>query len=250
MAPIERATASLASTRSIATIRPAPASTAPITHDRPTPPRPMTATLAPTGTSAVLSTAPTPVDTQQPMSAATAGSTPSGRGMAAASGTTVAPAIVPMPQYDRTGSPSSVARTVAPSGIRWRNEGESGQAHGRPARHDRHLPHGTSHDSATGWPTDSDRTPRPDRLDHAGAFVAHRDRRRAGPLAVADVEVGMAHAGGEDPHPDLARPRLGEGQRLDRHRRPRHPQDRRAGGGHIASLARRRSAGRAGTYGT
>ena len=118
VAPTDRATAILASTRSIATIRPAPARAAPMTHDRPTPPRPMTATLAPAGTAAVLTTAPTPVETQQPMSAATAGSTPSGSAIAAASGTTAAAAIVPIPQYDRTGSPPSVASTVAPSGIR------------------------------------------------------------------------------------------------------------------------------------
>ena len=92
------ATSSLAGTRSSATIRDAPAIAAPITHDSPTPPSPITATLAPAGTAAVLSTAPTPVVTQQPMSAATAGSTPSGRAIAAASGTTVASAIVPIPQ--------------------------------------------------------------------------------------------------------------------------------------------------------
>ena len=98
MAPSSRATSVLAATRSIATIRDAPASTAPITHESPTPPRPMTATLAPGGTSAVLRTAPTPVVTQQPISAATAGSTPSGIGMAASTGTTVASAMVAMPQ--------------------------------------------------------------------------------------------------------------------------------------------------------
>ena len=76
----------------------APAITAPITHDRPTPPRPMTATLAPAGTCAVLSTAPTPVVTQQPIRAATAGSVPSGRGIAAAAGTTDASAMVAMAQ--------------------------------------------------------------------------------------------------------------------------------------------------------
>ena len=54
--------------------------------------------LAPRGTWAVLRTAPTPVEAQQPMSAATAGSTPSGMAIAAASGTTVAPAIVPIAQ--------------------------------------------------------------------------------------------------------------------------------------------------------
>ena len=69
-----------------------------MTHDRPTPPRPMTATLEPGSTAAVLSTAPTPVVTQHPMSAATAGSTPSGRGTAAASGTTVASAMVAIEQ--------------------------------------------------------------------------------------------------------------------------------------------------------
>ena len=95
------------------------------------------------------------------MSAATAGSTPSGRGIAAASGTTEAPAIVPIPQYDRTGSPSPVASTVAPSGILCRNDGESGHAHGRPARHDRQTPHGTSQDKATGWPTRTLVTPGP-----------------------------------------------------------------------------------------
>ena len=110
----------------------------------------MTATVAPAGTSAVLMTAPTPVDTQQPISAATAGSTPSGSGTAAASGTTVAPAIVPIPQYDSTGAPSAAVSAVAPSGRRCRNDGESGQAHGRPVRHHRQTPHGTSHDSTTG----------------------------------------------------------------------------------------------------
>ena len=84
------------------------------------------------------------------MSAATAGSTPSGSGMAAASGTTVVAAIVPIPQYDSTGSPASVVSAVAPSGSRCRNEGDTGHAHGRPVRHHRQTPHGTSHDSATG----------------------------------------------------------------------------------------------------
>ncbi len=109
----------------------------------------MTATLEPGGTTAVFSTAPTPVVTQQPIKAATAGSTPSGRAIAAASGTTVASAIVPMPQYDMTDSPSSPVRAVSPLGSRWANDGESGQAHGLPARQDRQRPHGTSHDSAT-----------------------------------------------------------------------------------------------------
>ena len=44
VAPNDRATSSFAATRSIATIRDASASTAPMTHDRPTPPSPITAT--------------------------------------------------------------------------------------------------------------------------------------------------------------------------------------------------------------
>ena len=81
---------------STATIRRAPASTAPMTHDSPTPPSPITATVEPAGTSAVLITAPTPVDTPHPISAATSGGTPSGIGTTAVAGTTCAVAIVPI----------------------------------------------------------------------------------------------------------------------------------------------------------
>ena len=49
MAPSSMARSSFAATRSTATIRDAPAITAPITADSPTPPRPMTATLDPAG---------------------------------------------------------------------------------------------------------------------------------------------------------------------------------------------------------
>ena len=57
--------------RSMATSVPAPASRAPNSAARPTPPRPNTATLWPVCTSAELTTAPTPVSTAQPNSAAT-----------------------------------------------------------------------------------------------------------------------------------------------------------------------------------
>ena len=81
---------------STAMILAAPASTAPITHESPTPPSPRTATVDPAGTSAVFTTAPTPVETQHPMSAATSGGTPSGIGTTAVAGTTWAEAIVPI----------------------------------------------------------------------------------------------------------------------------------------------------------
>ena len=50
------------------------------------------------------------------------------------------------------------------------------------------------------------------RLDDAGALVAHRDRHRTRPVAVADVEVGVADARREDAHPDLAGAWLGHAQ--------------------------------------
>ena len=161
-------------------------------------------------------TAPTPVDTQQPMRAATAGSTPSGRAIAAASGTTAAAAIVPIPQYDRTGSPSrgredrgAVGHPVAERGRIRTGPRPAGAA--RPA------------DAARDEPRQRDRLAdaqarhaRPDRLDDAGALVAHDDRRRARPLAVAHVQVRVADARGEHPHADLAGTRLGDDEVLDR----------------------------------
>ena len=105
---------------------------------------PMTATHAPAGTAAVLSTAPTPVVTQQPIRAATAGSVPSGMGIAAAAGTTLASAMVAMAQYERTSR-----NAVSPSSRVCRYDGESGHAQVCPRRHERHTPHGMSHDKAT-----------------------------------------------------------------------------------------------------
>ena len=55
----------------MATMRPAPASTAPIRPLRPTPPRPTMATELPGSILPVFTTAPTPVTTAQPNSAAT-----------------------------------------------------------------------------------------------------------------------------------------------------------------------------------
>ena len=48
--------------------------------------------------------------------------------------------------------------------------------------------------------------------------MADHERTGPGPLAVAQVEVGVAHAAGQDPDPDLALLRLVEDQLLDRDR--------------------------------
>jgi hypothetical protein len=79
---------------------PAPASRAPCTTDRPTPPSPTTSTDWPSRTAAVLSTAPTPVMTAQPTSAACSSGTASGTGSTARSDTTVCSA---KPPVDRPG---------------------------------------------------------------------------------------------------------------------------------------------------
>ena len=57
--------------------------------------------------------------------------------------------------------------------------------------------------------------PRPDGLDDARALVAHRHRGRSRPLPIADMQVGMTHARGQDPNPDLALARVVELERLD-----------------------------------
>ena len=57
--------------------------------------------------------------------------------------------------------PSASRTTVDPSSIRWRNEGESGHAQGRPARQARQTPHGMSQARATGCPTCRSVTPGP-----------------------------------------------------------------------------------------
>ena len=57
-----------------------------------------------------------------------------------------------------------------------------------------------------------------DLLDDAAAFVPEHERRRLGPLADDDVQVGVAHAGRLEPDRDLAASRVVEPERLDRHR--------------------------------
>ena len=64
-------------------------------------------------------------------------------------------------------------------------------------------------------PDDARVEPRTDRLDHARALVAQHDRPRPLPVAVPDVEVGVADARRGHPHEDLARARVVEPQRLD-----------------------------------
>ena len=86
--------------------------------------------------------------------------------------------------------------------------------------HARQTPHGTSHDSATGWPIGESVDSRPEGLDDARAFVTKHDRSGPVPLSVAHVEVGMTDAGGQHPHADLAWARFGKLEVFDPARCP------------------------------
>ena len=132
-----------------------------MTHESPTPPSPMTATVDPARTSAVLTTAPTPVETPQPISAATSGGTPSGMGTTALAGTTWWVLMVPMERYARTGDPSARERRVVPSAWAWRRDGEPEQSHWRPRWHSRQRRHGAYQVSATGRPMTPGSSPGP-----------------------------------------------------------------------------------------
>ena len=208
MAPSVPARSILSRLVSTTMIRLAPAITAPITHDRPTPPRPMTATVEPAGTSAVLSTAPTPVDTAAADECRDLGRDPVGH------------------RHDRrrrddlrrghrpdraVGEDRRAVRACEPGravrlGVAHRRRGgadplapalalAAAEAGRVPAERDRP-------------PDDARVDPRPDGLDDARALVAHDDRARPLPLAVADVEVAVADAGRRHPHEDLARVRV------------------------------------------
>ena len=63
------------------------------------------------------------------------------------------------------------------------------------------------------------RDPRTDRLDHARRLVAVDGGQFAPPGAVDEENVAVADRAGRGPDQDLARPRLGELDRLDRERR-------------------------------
>ena len=85
----------------------------------------------------------------------------------------------------------------------------------RPARPARHEPR-----QRDGLADTQRRHARTDRLDDAGALVAHRHRTRSRPVAVAHVQVRVADARRGHPDADLAGARLGQRQRLDLDRLP------------------------------
>ena len=98
-----------------------------------------------------------------------------------------------------------------PSACAWRNDGEPEHSHWRPRWHSRQWRHGAYRDG----PADEPRIqPRPDGLDHARALVSQHDRPGPFPVAVADVEVGVADARSGHPNQHLAGSRVVEPQGL------------------------------------
>ena len=93
----------------------APAIRHPWTTERPTPPQPNTATVAPGRTAAVLIAAPTPVVTPHPTRAAALRSTSFSMGTTQIAGTTACSAMLPRKDITRTSSPPRCTRVVPSS---------------------------------------------------------------------------------------------------------------------------------------
>src|SRR4051794_8721321 len=110
VAPNVMASSHLTATGSTATTDAAPAARAACTTDRPTPPHPITTTVSPARTPAVLRTAPTPVLTPQLMSAPTSNGTSSGRATRLYLVTTPSSANTPQPACAGVGCPSTTNR--------------------------------------------------------------------------------------------------------------------------------------------
>ena len=222
VAPRASASARFAGSRSTATIRPAPASRAAATSCRPTPPQPTTQTLSPTATRAALRTAPTAVTTPQPSSDACQSGSAAGIGTAHAAGTTARSAKQATKLKCCAGRPSASRSRLVPS--------SSIPAHARSPATSQRLRRPAAQAAAA--PAGGDEAERdvvagrdvvdalPHGLDDAGALVPEHHRHAAGAeVAVGEVEVGVAHAGGGDAHEQLAGARRLELDLLDGERR-------------------------------
>ena len=133
VAPKSRAQPSFLSSTSTAMIVFAPASRAPSTAASPTPPQPITATVSPRLTPAVLIAAPRPAITPQPSSPAVAAPMAGLTFVHWPDATSVLSANAPMPSAGDSGVPSA-------SVIFWVALWVAKQYHGRPRLHARHCP--------------------------------------------------------------------------------------------------------------
>ena len=150
---------------------------------------------------AVLRTAPTPVSTAQPSSAASLErQLGRDRDDGALGGTTTSSANAPRPRPD-------VQRLAVGGACRGAAAGAAGVSRTATARRRRRTSrrrHGGAQLSTTWSPTADPVDARADLDHHAGRLVPEHQRVRRAQRAVDHGQVGVADAGGADPHPDLA----------------------------------------------
>ena len=192
----------------------APCATAPMTALRPTPPRPMTTTDSPACTLRRVTDGSDPGRHRAADERGDLGGVRGSTLIAADAATTCRSPNVPMPLY------APIASPLVPC-----NRTSSGAAGGRcrragctaTARRAACLAgaHGAVHASTTRSPTARSLDALADLLDPCGALVAHHDAGRPLPLAVHDVEVGVADPRCRHPDPHLASLRRVEGQLFD-----------------------------------
>ncbi len=236
VAPSAPARSILGRLTSTAMIRRAPANAAPITHDSPTPPRPMTATVDPAGTAAVLHYRPDTRRHGTPDERGDLGRNAVGQGhdrrcrhdLRAGHG-----ADREVGEDRRPIGPRQAGRAVGLAMTKRRRPGAqplasalalaTAQARRVPAERNRPPDH-PGVEAGT------------DRRDDPRALVAHDDRAGPLPVAVAHVQVGVAHAGRRHPDQNLARSGIGEPEGLDAGRDPRALDD-----GGLDLVHRRRS---------
>ena len=198
---------------STAMICDAPAIRAPCTALSPTPPTPVTTTVAPTGTRAVLNTAPNPVATPQPTMDASWRSMSASIFTTACSCTSIISEKALSWPYWITGVPSASRRRCSSAGERsWLR---LVQMIGRPITQNAALvtaPTGASEDVIPHRDAGDLRT---DGLDDAGDLVAEDRRERMWPQPVEEEEVAVADACGRRPNEHLPTSRGSDGDRLD-----------------------------------
>ena len=214
VAPNWEAISSLEATRSMATIRGAPASRAPWRRFRPTPPQPMIATLLPGRTSAVRTTAPTPVRTLHPIRAATSNGTSSGIFATAflvhehLLGKRTDVEQLPATGVAGTDPPArSVVGPVDSDPVA--QVGSAGQAIPTSAAEDRQAG-----DDVITRLNGGDR--RPDTLDDPGRLVTRDERNGHLPVSGEHVQVAVTQPGGNGSYDDLERLGLVQRDVLDR----------------------------------
>ena len=200
-------------------MRDAPAMRAPWTAEMPTPPRPVTTTVEPRSTLAVLSTAPTPVCTAQPIRQATSRGMSSSRRTAPEAGTTVCWANAPTPRPRCTSRPARENGDVLSGRVPATKLMACGQRLACWRAQPSQCPHGASGVIITLSPSDTWPTASPTADHHSGRLVTQHSGDHV--AALDDGEVAVADAAVAHGHAHLARPGISQLQVVDHLQRRR-----------------------------